>query len=155
MNSAIAERRPYYCEYRVSLPNGNIGWMEARGQPIYNETGQCIRVMGLLVDITDRKLADASLRASEERYREVVESQTDLVCRYLHDTTLSFVNDAYCRCFNRAREELIGRKFLDLVPPSSREKIRANLALLAKGRRSITHEHEVLLSDGSLGWQHW
>ena len=48
--------------------------------------------------------ADA-LRASEQRYRDVVETQSELVCRYLPDTTLTFVNDAYCRCFGKTREE--------------------------------------------------
>jgi hypothetical protein len=45
-------------------------------------------------DITERKRVEEALRESEERYREVVESQTGLVCRFLPDTTLTFVNAA-------------------------------------------------------------
>ena len=37
--------------------------------------------------------------ASEERYRTIVEEQTELICRYRPDTTLTFVNEAYCRYF--------------------------------------------------------
>src|SRR5262249_44851539 len=66
----------------------------------------------------ERKQAEESLRESEERYRSVVESQTELICRYLPDTTLTFVNDAYCRYFGKMQEELIGMKFLDLIPES-------------------------------------
>jgi len=63
----------------------------------------------------------AALRESEERYREVVESQTDLVCRHLADSTLTFVNDACCRFLGRRQEELLGRKLLELLsaPPNS------------------------------------
>ena len=64
-----------------------------------------------------------ALRDSEARYRAVLESQTDLVCRYLPDTTLTFVNEAYCRSFGRRREELIGRPFLDLLPAAARDAI--------------------------------
>jgi PAS domain S-box-containing protein len=85
----------------------------------------------------------------------VVESQTDLVCRYLEDTTLSFVNDAYCRCFNRTRQELIGVKFLELIPAAARDKVLNSIAILSREPRVITHEHEVTLPDGTIGWQQW
>src|SRR5262249_20251018 len=42
-----------------------------------------------------------ALQASEARYRAIVESQTELVCRFTAAGTLTFVNDAYCRYFNR------------------------------------------------------
>jgi PAS domain-containing protein len=46
-------------------------------------------------DITERKRTVEALKESEERYRTVVEEQTELVCRFLPDTTLTFVNEAY------------------------------------------------------------
>jgi PAS domain S-box-containing protein len=64
------------------------------------------------------------LRESEDRYRSVVEGQTELICRYLPDTTLTFVNATYCRYFGKTQEELIGAKFLDLIPEPAREIVR-------------------------------
>ena len=58
----------------------------------------------------------AALQQSEQRYRSVVEHQSDLVCRYLPDTTLTFVNEAYCRFFGKSREELIGQPLTALMP---------------------------------------
>src|SRR5499426_2800724 len=55
-----------------------------------------------------RARAVEALRESEERYRSVVESQTELICRFLPDTTLTFVNAPYCRYFDKTQEELIG-----------------------------------------------
>jgi len=101
------------------------------------------------------KEAKEALHASEHRYREVVESQTELVCRYLPDTTLTFANEAYCRFFGRRREELLGRPFADLIPESSRAYALDHVASLVREPRVCMIEHEVLLADGTVGWQQW
>ncbi|MGH8698464.1 MAG: PAS domain S-box protein, partial [Burkholderiales bacterium] len=155
MKEAIAERKEYRCEYRMVRPDGTLRWAEARAEPIYDERGRCVRVMGLIVDITERKQAQAALQASEARYRAVVESQTELVCRYLPDTTLTFVNEAYCRFFGRPREHLIGRKFAELIPESGRAAALDQVASLVREPRVCTYEHEVILADGTIRWQQW
>ncbi len=73
-------------------------------------------------EIADRELAEAekskliqSLQESEARYRAIVEDQTNLICRYLPDGTLTFVNQTYCRYFGRRREEAIGSSFLPTI----------------------------------------
>jgi PAS domain S-box-containing protein len=105
--------------------------------------------------VLERKALVAALKSSEARYREVVESQTEMVCRFLPDTTLTFVNQAYCQMFRRSREELIGRKFLELIPLSAHERVLLQIASLVTNGQSISNEHEVLLPDGGVGWQHW
>jgi PAS domain S-box-containing protein len=96
-----------------------------------------------------------ALRESEARYRSVVESQTELICRYLPDTTLTFVNDAYCRYFGKTWEDLIGMKFLELIPEDSRDGVRGQVESLIQRPRTESNEHEVLLPDGRIGWQQW
>ena len=112
-------------------------------------------VAGLLVQRARRRRVEAALRASEARYRGVVETQTELICRCLSDTTLTFVNDAYCRFWRKRREDLIGTEFLDLIPPARRDDVRRRIAAVVESRGEMCHEHEVLLPDGSVGWQHW
>jgi PAS domain S-box-containing protein len=57
----------------------------------------------------------AELRESEARYRGVIETQHDLIVRVDPQGNFTFVNDAYCRKFNKTREELIGKSFTPLV----------------------------------------
>jgi PAS domain S-box-containing protein len=109
----------------------------------------------LLVQRARRRRAEKGLRESEERYRNVVESQTELICRYLPDTTLTFVNDAYCRFFKKSREALIGEPFLSLVPERARPAVRRHVESLLEDPRIDVYEHEVLLPDGRIGWQQW
>ena len=117
---------------------------------------------GLLEDVTemfrtavDRRLVMVALRQSEQQYRSVVEHQSDLVCRYLPDTTLTFVNEAYCRHFGKRREELIGSKFIELIPEADRPAALKHINGLLNGDATRVDEHSVVLADGSLGRQQW
>jgi PAS domain S-box-containing protein len=115
-----------------------------------------LRLVGeILVSSVTGKRAEDALRQSEERYKEVLDSQTDLICRYLPDTTLTYVNEAYCRYFGRSREELIGRKFLELIPEDARETARRHVESLLEDPRLEPDEHEVVRADGSIGWHQW
>lgn len=116
---------------------------------------QSVLITALLVSRRRSRLAEESLRQSEERYREVVESQSELVCRYRPDLTLMFVNEAYCRFFGKKREELLGVNFLTLVPQDKHAEIREMAGRMIEGRKPVTTEHEVLRPDGSIGWMQW
>jgi PAS domain S-box-containing protein len=155
MRDSMAHANDYVCEYRVIHPDGAVRWAEARAAPLYDASGECVRVMGLIVDITERKRTQQALTESEARYRTVVEQQSELVCRYLPDTTLTFVNEAYCRFFGQPRHALVGRRFLELIPRSSWDSVRGHIERLAREKGSVTYDHEVLLPDGSLRWQQW
>jgi len=116
---------------------------------------ESILIAGLLVERSRHWHASRELAESEQRYRNVLETQTELICRYLPDTTLTFVNDAYCRFFERSREQLVGSRFLELLPEKARIETRAHIQNLIDRPESMIYEHEVLLPDGTIGWQQW
>ena len=115
-----------------------------------------LRVVGeIFAQALTRTEIERELRASEARYRSVVEHQSDLICRFLPDTTLTFVNDSYCRHWRKRREELIGTKFVELIPEGSRAAVVQVIASIVERPREETNEHQVLLPDGSIGWHQW
>jgi PAS domain S-box-containing protein len=98
------------------------------------------------------------LRESEERYRAIVEDQTELICRFLSDCTLTFVNGAYSRYFDSTPEQLIGQNFLNLIPESHHHYVQqqiAELSVATPENAVITHEHPVIKLNGEIGWQQW
>ncbi len=105
--------------------------------------------------IAERGRKDAALQQSEERYRSVVDDQTELVCRYLPDGSLTFVNAAYARYFQRRPEELIGNSFLPLIPEPQRELAKSQLSALVEKPEIRSLEHEVCAPAGEIRWQHW
>lgn len=102
-----------------------------------------------------RKRSEEALRQSEERYRDVVESQTELICRFLPDGTITFVNGAYCRYFQRSAEELVGRTFWPLIAEEYHEQATQFLATLTPDTPVATMEHPVLAPGGEIRWQQW
>jgi PAS domain-containing protein len=80
-----------------------------------------------------RRRADEALRQIPDRYRSVVDSQSELICRLLPDATVTFVNEACCRFWEKRPDELVGRGFADLMPPPARGDGRTARAL-ARGR---------------------
>ncbi len=66
---AIASKGDYDIEYRVRRPSGEWIWIAAKGRGIYDAAGRLVRMMGVVQDITARKLAEEGLRASEAELR--------------------------------------------------------------------------------------
>lgn len=101
---------------------------------------------------------EAQLRQSEECYRMLVEEQTDLICRFLPDGTLTFVNSAYSRYFGFSSQQLIGQSCLRLIPEveqATAQQYLTELQLLTPEQPSVIHEHKVIKSNGEIAWQHW
>jgi PAS domain S-box-containing protein len=109
----------------------------------------------LRTEIEQRTRAEEALAASEERYRNILELQTEMICRYLPDTTLTFVNEAYCRYFGKKREDLIGTSFLLLIPEEARQAAKLHVESLLKNPRIEPNEHAVIAADGETRWQQW
>ncbi|MBM3255626.1 MAG: PAS domain S-box protein, partial [Candidatus Omnitrophica bacterium] len=105
--------------------------------------------------VSELRQTEEMLKANESRYRAIVEDQTELVCRFLPDGTLTFVNESYCKYFGRSREELLGKNFLPLISEEDREMVKNNLASLNKKKPIISNEERVVLPDGKVRWQLW
>ena len=109
----------------------------------------------LLTEIAAHEHTEAALRKSEARYRSVVNTQSELICRWRPDGTLTFVNEAYCRYFNKTPEELLGHSFMPYIPSEDRARVEAHFASIDKDHPVDTHEHPVITPNGQVRWHRW
>lgn len=103
----------------------------------------------------EKRKMELALQASEERYRKLVEDMPVLVCRFLADGTLTFVNERYCQYFEKTAEELVGENFFNFIPEDEREDVRQHYLSLNPDSATITYEHQVNKPNGRLRWQRW
>ena len=95
------------------------------------------------------------LRLSEERYRNVVEDQTEFICRFTPDGKLTFVNDAYCRYFGKSRKELVGALCPPEIPKEDMGIVKAHFSSITPAQPVATIEHRIRMPDGGIRWQQW
>src|SRR4030042_3187617 len=110
----------------------------------------------LLKLILSRAIEVRRLRETKEKYRSIFEDyQTEFICRFLPDGTLTFVNKAYCRYFDKRCEDLIGHSFMPLIPDEDHEKLEKHIASLNLENPVATIEHRVFIPSGEIRWQKW
>jgi len=122
---------------------------------VYSKTREPVCGIGFIENITDRVEMESALRASELRYRRVVEDQTDLIVRCLPDGTRTFVNEAYCRYNGTTAAELLGTSFFTCMDAQEQELVRAKFAALSPSYPVITDQHWVVAPGGVHRWHEW
>lgn len=103
---------------------------------------------GIVEDVTERKQFEEALRKSEERYRNVVEQQTELISRLTPDGAFTFVNEAYYRFFGRTAEELLGTKWHPLAAPEDVPLVESMIRTLSPADPGPCRRE-----PGAFGWR--
>ncbi|MDM8549410.1 PAS domain S-box protein [Desulfobacterales bacterium HSG2] len=151
----LPEKGHHFYEYRFQHKNGTYRWMRDELRLMTDTQGNPSEIIGYWTDIDDRKHTEEALRENEARYRAIVEDQTELICRYLSDGTLTFVNEAYCRYFEKRSEELIGKPFLPLIPKEDHKIIEEMIGSLTPENPVVTIKHRVIMPDSRIRWLQW
>ena len=73
IEAALRERSLLMSEYRIITPDQQIRWISASGEASYDDAGRPLRMIGICVDITDRKLAEEILKSRDEQFRMMFE----------------------------------------------------------------------------------
>ena len=141
-------------EYRIIRPDGKIRWIWARAFPVKNKNGIMIRRAGIGEDITNRKEMEQRLKDSEERYRGLIESQTDLIVRVDDKNRFTYVNNTYCNTFGKKREELIGKVFTPMIHKDDIEDTLKAMKKLGEPPYRATIEQRAKTING-WRWFEW
>ncbi len=140
------------CQVRLNRPGQDPFWvrLETSFSP---ESRQSHRVH-TLQDIREWKHREEAYRLSETRFRAMNDDLPALICEYLPDSTLTYVNRAYAEYFGVPAEQLVGRRFLDFVPKELHDGIRAKYLSLTPSQPLLVYEHEVI-TQGEIRVQEW
>ena len=133
--------------YRVVTKDGEPRWVEDQTSVVRDADGRKTYNQGILVDITERKLAEEKLRRSEEKFRRIVETAGEGFLLMDENLHIVDVNDAYCKLLGYSRGELIGKTPFDLATDEFKQFMITNReSILAKEYRKI--EGTSIAKDG-------
>ena len=136
-------------EYRVIHKDDSVHWLRAKGRMFFDSQAQPERMVGFMIDVTDRRQAEEELRASEARFRTFVDRATDAFFLMDEQIRVVDVNRQACDSLGWSREELIGmhpREFdVALDEPSIQR-----LAQRSRAGEIITFETRHRRKDGTI-----
>jgi PAS domain S-box-containing protein len=118
-------------------------------------TGKVSGLIGVLLDITDRIRVEEAMRESEQRFRAVVQDQTDLIWRFLPDGTVIFANPAFLCCFGKTLEDTLGYIFRLPLFPDDQALFERHLASLSEKDPVGTIEVRLLRMANETRWIQW
>ncbi|MFK8082932.1 MAG: PAS domain-containing protein [Granulosicoccus sp.] len=94
------------------------------------------------------------LVVSHERFRTVVEDQSEFICRFLPDFTITFANKPYTRYVGKSSDSIEGMSLLDITPLQERDAFRHKILSLTPQFPVATYDRSVVI-DGDIYWQQW
>lgn len=152
-SGACRDNVPYNLEYRIiHKETGQVRFVHDQGLLSKDEKDNIIRVDGIIIDISERKRVERTLRVSEERFRTMLENLPNVAVQgYGPDGTIHYWNKANESIYDYTAEEAIGKDLVELIiPPEMRSDVREVIAHGARtGEMPPAAELNLMRKDGS------
>jgi len=138
--------------------DGTERFAEASVSPLRNQKGEIIGFRCVSRDVTERKQMEEALRASEERYRTILEEMEDSYFEVDLSGHYTFFNDSLCRAFGCSREELLGASYQGtsyrayMTEKDAKTVFKAFNQVYRTGKPNKGLTYELVRKDGSTGF---
>jgi PAS domain S-box-containing protein len=127
LKKIVAGRRVIPMEFRILRKDGVTRWLTSWGKMVFDVQGQPIHIVGILMDITDRKEAEEALKYSEELWRGTVNAANDAIVLFDEELRIIQYNDAVTRIYGYNDKELLGKSVEELRAPETRVTVRTHV----------------------------
>lgn len=151
---AFKDRVNFGAEFRILMPDGTIRWNNCTGQPLFDENGDIIQIIGNCRDVTKRKLGEMALRQSKEQtdfYLDVAELGVWSLSLADHTATRSLRHDQIFG-YQELLPEWTYQMFLDHVLPEDREIVAETFRIGLENGTDLDIETRIRRADGEVRW---
>lgn len=145
-------RNEFSIEKHVRRKDGTTFWAEVNVGLVRDATGQGRHATAITHDITERKAAEAALRASEHRLAALFAGAAVGLCEISLEGRFERVNDELCRMLGRPRDALLGLNVLELTHPDDHVGTLRGMAELLQSKSGVSLEKRYIRPDGEVVW---
>ncbi|NJN72343.1 MAG: response regulator [Limnothrix sp. RL_2_0] len=144
----------YKDEYRVLCADGNIRWVYEQGTALFDLENQVTCLEGVILDVTDRKLADKALEQERRQLRQLIQNMP--VAMAMCDTNMYYIahSKQWLKDYNLGDEILVGRSHFDVFVDLP-ERYRANIQSALAGEIVARDEDCFIQPDGTKHYLKW
>ncbi|SDX88936.1 PAS domain S-box-containing protein [Allochromatium warmingii] len=151
VQEALTHGAAYQCDAEVVCPDGSTRWITARGEPVFDATGQVILLRGTVQDITTRKKAEQALNASRQRFQDIVDASADWVWEVDSQARYTYASEGVQTVLGYTPAEILGRSAFDLMPANEAVRVAAEFSdIVARGASFRDLENINQHRDGRL-----
>jgi len=144
---ALQEGKEFKIEHRIVLPNGSERIVEQQSDVIFS-SGKPLKMMGTVLDITERRRAEEKLRESEENFRSLFESARDAIFTIAPNAVITSLNKAFETITGWNRAEWLGKTFTDILHPDDRNEALEGFRRVLTGEVPPVREFRVRKKNG-------
>lgn len=153
---AYAQRTPFTLEYRLWHASGAYRWVMDHATPRFDAAGGLLGYIGYCTDITELRLAQEALAASEDEYRSLVTNIPGVVYRCALDKawTVGFISPLIETLTGYPADAFTtgGRGLSSLIHPEERERVLREIGEQIRERGSFVAEYRILDQAGAVHW---
>ncbi|HEX4179991.1 MAG TPA: ATP-binding protein [Caulobacteraceae bacterium] len=154
LRRSLRDGEPFKFEARLKRPDGQVRHVAGNGAVERAADGQVVTIFGAFMDVTEARLREEALSASEAQFRMLADHSTDIVIWINLDGTIHYASPS-AKSVGYMPEDLIGRKTIEFVHPDDRERALEGLLEQSKGNPldgAIRREYRVRTGDGRYVW---
>jgi PAS domain S-box-containing protein len=142
VEKTLATRGDYHVAYRIKRPDGVVRWVEGFGHVLLSANGRPEKLVGVCMDITERRRAEETLRAKEAQVRLITDTAPVMLSQCSRDERFRFVNRMYAERLGLVPEQIVGKSITEILGKDASKIIRPHIQTVLNGE-TVEYETEI------------